>query len=399
MSSIISCGDVRIKLLFPLIGGVGKCLADSILYKFKLEINKHPFILGINAALGMCLSIIPLIWMKIKNKGVNDPSILNDKNLYKEEYINRYSKPKIKFNKTIIIVLSSFLDFLQKILTFLLSKNIESNIWAFDILFLNIFSICILKTKLYRHQYFSIITIIILGIILNIINFYIQEDNKISFLWLPFLIEISYCLSLVLNKYGMEYWFCTPYEISFYEGLFALIINIILLIIFSNIKIPENSKIIEFFNHPDKDPNIYLDNFHEYYKKLKASEIIAFIINMISRGIFNLFSIITVYEFTPSHVIFLLILGEVQFAFKGGEIFHIVIIITIYCFLFFMTLIFTEIIEINLFGLEKNTKKNIKARISQNENIEENESGLDIDLGNISIALPIISEDNNSINN
>ena len=393
MSSIISCGDVRIKLLFPLIGGVGKCLADSILYKFKLEINKHPFILGINAALGMCLSIIPLIWMKIKNKGVDDPSILNDKNLYKEEYINRYSKPKIKFNKTIIIVLSSFLDFLQKILTFLLSKNIESNIWAFDILFLNIFSICILKTKLYRHQYFSIITIIILGIILNIINFYIQEDNKISFLWLPFLIEISYCLSLVLNKYGMEYWFCTPYEISFYEGLFALIINIILLIIFSNIKIPENSKIIEFFNHPDKDPNIYLDNFHEYYKKLKASEIIAFIINMISRGIFNLFSIITVYEFTPSHVIFLLILGEVQFAFKGGEIFHIVATITIYCFLFFMTLIFTEIIEINLFGLEKNTKKNIKARISQNENIEENESGEDIDLGNVSINLLKANED------
>jgi len=38
-------------------------------------------------------------------------------------------------------------------------------------------------------------------------------------------------------KYSMEYIYCDPYEISFYEGLFGLICNTILLIIFQNIEL------------------------------------------------------------------------------------------------------------------------------------------------------------------
>ena len=49
---------------------------------------------------------------------------------------------------------------------------------------------------------------------------------------LVFLIEVIYSLINVINKYSMEYCYCVPYEISFYQGLFALIIFTILLIIF-----------------------------------------------------------------------------------------------------------------------------------------------------------------------
>ena len=83
---------------------------------------------------------------------------------------------------------------------------------------------------------------------------------------------------------------------------------------------------------------------------------------MISRALFNLFGHIIANEFTPSHVIFLLMIGEIFLAFKGtfdtkhiGSLFIILVEI-------FMLLIFTEIIELNFCGLEYNTKKNIRER-------------------------------------
>ena len=399
MVSIISCGDIHLNLLFALIGGVGKCIAGSILYNFKLEMNNHPFILGINAGLGMCLSGIPLIWMKIKNRGLNEKNKIKDKRLYDKDYINRYKESKIILYKIYIILLSSILDFLQKILVFLFSYSIENNIWVFNILFLNIFSICLLNTKLYKHQYFSSIVIIILGIILNIINLYNKiEINNIPALLLSIFIEIIYSLTIVVNKYGMEYCFCTPYELSFYEGLFALILNIAFLIYSSNIIISEDSYLIDICKYTVYNKNIYLDNFSQYYKKLNSNEIIAFIINMLSRGIFNLFSLITIKDYTPSHVIFLLILGEMQTAFELKDLWILVITIIFYIIIFFMTLIFTEIIELNFLGLEENTKKNIQLRVSQNENNEENFIDHEIEIGGVKICLSINDNDAEKIN-
>ena len=43
-----------------------------------------------------------------------------------------------------------------------------------------------------------------------------------------------YSLAIVLAKFLMDYRSCTPYEVTFYEGIFALIVNSILLAIFTN---------------------------------------------------------------------------------------------------------------------------------------------------------------------
>ena len=91
--------------------------------------------------------------------------------------------------------------------------------------------------KLYKHQYFSSAIMIILAIILNCVNLWEATVNDIPKLILSVLIEIIYSLGIVLNKYSMEYIYCDPYEISFYEGLFGLICNTILLIIFQNIEL------------------------------------------------------------------------------------------------------------------------------------------------------------------
>lgn len=155
---------------------------------------------------------------------------------------------------------------------------------------------------------------------------------------------------------------------------------------------------IKICKYTEYNENIYLDNFSQYYKKLNSNEIIAFIINMLSRGIFNLFSLITIKDYTPSHVIFLLILGEMQTAFELKDLWILVITIIFYIIIFFMTLIFTEIIELNFLGLEENTKKNIQLRVFQNENNEEKFIDHDIEIDGVKICLSINNDDAEKIN-
>ena len=60
---LIKLGTINKNLWFILVGGLGKLLAELILYFFKddIKINKHPLIIAINASMGMILAIIPHI--------------------------------------------------------------------------------------------------------------------------------------------------------------------------------------------------------------------------------------------------------------------------------------------------------------------------------------------------
>jgi hypothetical protein len=332
--------------------------------------------LGANAGLGLTLSIIPHIFIKIKYRGINIQPRAIDKKLYlNKEYYKNYNEKSIKINKFFIILLAAFLDFFQKLLVFLFSYSIDNNVWIFNIIFLNVFSICILKTKLYKHQIISSSIMILLGIFLNILLLKDMTVEKIPALLLSIFIETIYSLSIVVSKYGMEHCFCSPLEINFYQGLFAFIVNVIFLSISTNIPVPNSSKLLKYLKHCEYKDKEYLDNFFAYLKYFKGKEIIMFIITMLSRWIFSLFALFTIKYYTPSHVILLLILGEIQNTFFDIKNIHIrVIAIVIYFFLFSLLLIFTEIIILRFWGLEKDTKIMIASRAITQE-IEEQITG------------------------
>jgi hypothetical protein len=283
----------------------------------------------------MCLSFFPFILEIIRatplqKKNLNNENIIQIKELQIDRF-SEYSK-KIKNLKYLLILAAGALDFLQKFLTFYFVDNIENNFWIFDLFFFSLFSYIILKTKLYNHQYASLLGIIILGIILNFFNLYDKNPTFKSII-IVFSVEVTYTFNIVLNKYAMNKFFCSPFEISFYEGLFVLIVNLILL--FSTKK----------------------DNFSAYYKGLDSKEIWIFIFLMLSRLSFNIFGLLTVKYFTPSHVVIILIIGEISFSFKSKNDYKLYLTIVIFCFLLFMLLVFTEIIELNFCELQKNTKK------------------------------------------
>ena len=345
---IISLGNIDRNIIFILLGGLGNFFAGLITKKYGDNLDDHPLILGINAALGMSLSIIPFIFLKISSRKKHTESGSSEEkliytNIYEEHYNN------MRLQKYGLILLSCILDYGQKILTFVYIETIENNFWIFDISFVTLFSLFILKTKLYRFQYLSLSMIIILGVVLNVINLYNLKGKWLSLLTI-LSIEIMYSLKNVINKYSMEYNFCLPYEIGFYEGFFALILNIILL---------------KYTN---------LDNYSEYYDLLDKKEIIIFLILMICRWFFNLFGFITVKKYTPSHIVLILILGEIAFAFSSKNNWKLYSTIIIFIILFFMLLVFTEIIELNFWGLQNDTKKNILERVKLHEMSETSDN-------------------------
>ena len=161
----------------------------------------------------------------------------------------------------------------------------------------------------------------------------------------------------------MDHRSCSPFEVTFYEGTFVLIANSILLAIFTNVPITdENGKLSEILSLTKYNGNIYIDNFIAAFKDMKVGEVFLFILSAIGRLISNLFGHIAVKHYTSSHIILIFMIGEIGLVFKKDQGWHEIVQFVLFCLALFMLLIFTEIIEINACGLEKNTKKNIELR-------------------------------------
>ena len=360
---LISLGECNKNMIYPLIGGISKLVVNLILYLFKEErkLNNHPFLLGINAGIGMSLTIFPYLYIRRYTKITTNENLNNNKFI---DDINKKNNPVEKRDKYILIFLCAFLDFTQKILVFLFSYSITNNFWLFNIFFLNLFTSLITKNQIYKHQYFSSGIMIFFGIGLNIVNLYKIKVEDIPLVIISMLIEIIYSLCIVLAKYGMDDLFCSPFEITFYEGIFSLILNIIFLIISTNIQIPFEK--VPFFSQLFKiseyNMKQYLDNFYTYIDELDSIEVLCFFVTMIGRVAFNLFSHITIKYYTSSHVVLLLIMGEISLDWNDKDKIEVILTAIIFAVEFFMLLVFCEIIELNFCGFEINTRKNISER-------------------------------------
>ena len=114
------------------------------------------------------------------------------------------------------------------------------------------------------------------------------------------------------------------------------------------------------------------------YEKLNYIEIMYFLLIMIC--------LITIKYFTPSHIIFILIIGELEL-FIDRDWKSILSI----CIAFVMMLIFTEILELNFFGLSENTRKNIMNR-AKIKNIESIDNENDIENSDLNDDSNIIQD-------
>ena len=372
---LISKGYINKYILFAFIAGLSKCFVSIMVFKFDkfANYNKHPLIIGFNAGIGMSLSIIPLIIVKTKSRRdkTNDKSKENQQlslkgtriSLGDVNYIEKYDKKKLRIQKYLILLACAFLDFAQKFLSFFLKKLIINNIWMFNIIFISLFDYLIMKAKLYRHQYISCIIIVLIGIAATVVGLLGDNERITVKLFLCIGIEIMYSLAIVLAKFLMDHRACSPFDVTFYEGIFALIVNSILLAIFTNIPITdEDGKLDKILKLTEYNGKIYIDHFIASFKDMQVGEVFFFILSAFGRLISNLFGHIIVKHYTSSHIILVLILGEIGLAFKEKHEWKEIVQFSLFVFALFILLIFTEIIEINACDLEKNTRKNIQLR-------------------------------------
>ena len=353
----MSLGRIN-KNLIPVLIGCVFCFLNRLLNKYDgtLLFNNH-ILINIYISISRLLTVIPFIILKIRSKRDNyndNNDIIHNKtfeliyNDYKEENV----QGKFKY------ILLSAIIYLINSICFVVSFKIKTNSWIWYILITSIFYYLIFKVQMYNHHYLSSILIIILGLIIDLVQENIQNEivHNLFNLIMKFQKEISFSLYNVLAKYVMEKKYVSVYEFSFHIGLF----NSLLLILFS---------VFDYYFFE-------IGNYKEYFTNFNYIEILVMLGEIFTQLGINICTLFTTKNNSPCHVFIIFVFGQLAYYIniRGYSILVIICLI----FILFLSLIFNEIIEINIFGLSKNTKRNIIDRAEsessiQNEIIDEND--------------------------
>ena len=357
---IFGIGKLNKKLILIILGvfiySASMIIEENSL--FFADENLHPILYCLIYSLGLSLSFILLLIYKRRNK---NKSRMNSEKI-EQNYPNAPANNKEQEkgisakNKFLMILFVSSIDYIAMFLSsyFWITDKNYINTWPVNIIFMTLFSYWILKTKLYKHHYLAIATIIIFGIIYNIImdvftyeNITKNYKNYISF----FFTEILFSLNYFLIKYFMHIKYMISYEILFYEGVFELTLGIITYIITTSIN--------------------KLDNFIDFCKEIKENplQVLVIIGLIIINFLYNTFLFIIIDAFSPFHIFLSNVLSEfivfIYSFFEFNENYDYTKIILGFILLIlclFMILVYIEIIELNFCGLSNMTIKNIELR-------------------------------------
>ena len=338
MVCIISIGKVDKYLITPIFGGIVS-LSIVFIYNEKPLFIEFPFIFALITGISNCIAIIPLLISNFRAR-----------KLFKtKEYIEKVKKKRLK--KFLLIFIATLISFPQSWLVCFYGFGIVFNYWIVDIILIYLFSYCILKARLHRHHYFSIIIIFISNICLYILYLY-DSDFDYIYVLVNFVFEFLNSFMHVINKYNMEYLFCSLYELCFFSGL----INIILYGI--------SWLIDSLINSEDSV------NYFKYFKQFDLKEFFLVIGLMVLNFTYNICISLTNKHYDPFYILILLITVEI-----GKNVIalspYLYLLSIIYFMLLFAILVFNEVIELNCCGLERKTRRNMEKKASLELLIED----------------------------
>ena len=378
MQGIISLGEINYKLLYPFIVSIC-CFFNYITYykatQEKEELKYHIFFpLIINSISLMLCGILSIISKYKMKKAIEDKEEaivvkdLDDSTLSVET--NRFSFLRISNKNSYpflhFIFATVFYFFSSLLVNEFQSQNTMS--WfitgakLIEILIVIFFSFLILHLKIHRHHLLGISIFAICTIFLCLIDATMDFDIKLFFLL--FIYSILYSLYQITEKYILNRTRISPYSLLFFEGLFLFFINIIIIIILSNIKCSDNSLLC---NSKLSDTIIDINSL---LNMLKTSYIVIVYLTLylLVTTCLNIFRIFTIKEYSPIYrivadcvvYVYLFIYKCIFENFKFDLTFGMKVI----CYIFFVLslLVYNEIIIIKVFSLNVNTQIEIKKR-------------------------------------
>ena len=259
---------------------------------------------------------------------------------------------------------------------------------AIEIIFIIVVSKFLLKMKLYIHHYIGLIIFLILSLGIDLLCNLTIFKPDIFFIFIYILHLIIDPIYITYEKYMMDKLGYSPYIVIFSVGfifLFGGTVGVIIVYITNNGKVTES--------------------FEDYFAKNDYEDVILHIFYLIVfRFFINIFKILTVYYFSPIHtfVSYIIIKMFNLLLNKNAEYKYYSLILFVFQLL--GLLIFLEIIELNFWNFDKNTKGNIEGRESverikllTNEEVGDEEKGaIEISPGyDIALEMVGVSKENN----
>ena len=210
---------------------------------------------------------------------------------------------------------------------------------AIAIFFIIIISKFLLKMKLYIHHF------------IGLLIFLIFKPN-IFFIFIYILYLISDSFYITYEKYMMDKLGYSPYTVVFLIGFLFLIGGIVC------------TMILFFTGGLFYDGEKYrVESFEDYFDNNDYKEVLLYMIYLISfRFFINILKILTVYYFSPIHTFASYIIIKMFNLLLNKKAKYKYYSLILFPLQFLGLLIFLEIIELNFWKLNKNTKKNIENR-------------------------------------
>ena len=351
------------------------CYIDKItLYRTKIRTNK--LLASTLAYIGQFLCFIPLIISKKYNN--KKSSTKNYKSSIEIVYIFNNSNNLITFKDKILIIIICFLSLINDMINILINHLIKignilynQEFYFMEYLLLFLISKYIFKSNYYKHQNYSIIFIILFGLLKYLVKLYTEKglENNYKEVILILLLQIiqAFIDSYIIGnaKMLMESKYLSPYLICSTFGLVNGLITIISYFIVTYF--PCNNDFCDLIYNN----NYYFDNIYSIFDNIYPIEIFLYIYTIFQSGIYQILIYIIVNDFTICHIF--LFYQVLEFADSFIEIFNsdinndiniVVVCILIMCCIFeiFIVLVLLEIIELGFCGLNYNTKRNIKKR-------------------------------------
>lgn len=364
---LITFGKVNKKFFLIVFGGIAYSLQMYIESESDIfgggERNDFPILYTMGYSIALCLSFIFLILYKVKNKNKIYSGLIENRGTYALDNRTIIGKKikmiswKEKLSWILLVAIIDFAGYLFSSIYWLKNDNYVDTLQT-NIVFMAIFALLILKTKLYRHHILCIIIVLVRGLayylIFNVFDPEFKDEEFIPNV-VSFVTEIGFSLTYVMYKYYMMTKFMYVFEIMFFEGVFELFFSIMTLIIARSMG--------------------KLDKLEDFVSKFKGIEILLIISWILTGFIYHslLFKIIDC--FTPFYIHMSIIISEIISLFLrvGEEMSLAKIIFYVLSFIIcpFMILVFLEIIELNFCGLSEMTKKNIELRAKLDAEMNE----------------------------
>jgi len=324
--------------------------------------------------IGQFLCFIPMIISKKYNSKKLSYQTKNNKSSIEITYIFNNKDNLATFKDKILIIVICISLLINDIINILINHLIKAgsilfnqSFYFMEYLLLFLISKFIFKNNYYKHQNYSIIFIILFGLLKYLVKLYTENNLKNNYraVILVLMLQIIHAFidsyTICNTKILMESKYLSPYLICSTFGLINGLISIIFYFFVTY------TPCINSFCELKYNNKYYFDNIYSVFDNISSIEIFLNIYTIFQSGIYQILIYIVVNDFTVCHIFLFYQVLEfadtiVELNNSDKNIFVICVLIIIGIFEIFIVLILLEIIELGFCGLNYNTKRNIKDR-------------------------------------